>query len=282
MALVKMSTLLKRARENGTGCGSFSVYSMEALMGTVRAAEELKTPVILQLAEARFDTAPLELVGPMMISAAREAEVEIAVHLDHGRSLEVIKKALDMGFTSVMYDGSTLPFERNIAESRAVKVMAGFYEAEVEAELGLVGRSEGGGPNYGIRCTRPEDAKIFMERTGVDALAVAIGNQHGNYPSAPRLRFDILKDIRKALPETHLVLHGGSGISDTDFQECIRNGITKVNIATAILNGMMNRAAAYFARAKPYSYYEVNREMAAGACGVVRHHIKVFNMEGKS
>lgn len=279
MALVKMSTLLKRARENGTGCGSFSVYNMEALMGTVKAAEELGTPVILQLAEARFQTAPLELMGPMMINAAKEAGIDMAVHLDHGRSMDVIKKALELGFTSVMYDGSALPFEDNIADSRAVKAMAAEYDADVEAELGLVGRSEGGDHDYGIQCTVPEDAKLFMERTGVDALAVAIGNQHGNYPSAPKLRFDILKDIHQIMPDAHLVLHGGSGITDADFQECIRNGITKVNIATAILNGMMDQVSEYFARAKPYTYYEANREMVAGAYEVVKHHIKVFNME---
>lgn len=279
MALVKMSTLLKRAKENGIGCGSFSVYSMEALMGTVKAAEELKTPVILQLAEARFQTAPLELMGPMMISAAREAGVDMAVHLDHGRSVEVIKKALDMGFTSVMYDGSALSFEDNVAESRMVKDMAVAYDADVEAELGLVGRSESGDHDYGIQCTVPEDAKIFMERTGVDALAVAIGNQHGNYPSAPKLRFDILKDIHQIMPDVYLVLHGGSGITDADFQECIRNGITKVNIATAVLNGMMDQLSKDFLRAKPYTYYDANREMVAGACEVVKHHIRIFNME---
>lgn len=279
MALVKVSTLLKRARENGVGCGSFSVYSMEALMGTVKAAEELKTPVILQLAEARFKTAPLELMGPMMINAAKEAGVDMAVHLDHGRSMEVVKKALDMGFTSVMYDGSALPFEENVADSCAAKVMAERYGADVEAELGLVGKSEDGGHDYGIRCTVPEDAKLFVERTGIDVLAVAIGNQHGNYPSAPKLRFDILKDIHQAIPGAHLVLHGGSGITDEDFRECIKNGITKVNIATAVLNGMVDRAATYFARAKPHNYYEVNREMVDGAYNVVKHHIKVFNMK---
>lgn len=278
MALMKMSTLLKRAEEKGTGCGSFSVYSMEALMGTVKAAEELNTPVILQLAEARFGTAPLELMGPMMINAACEARVDMAVHLDHGRSLRVIRQALNMGFTSVMYDGSALPFDVNIADSLKVKAMAEAYDADVEAELGLVGRSESGDCDYGIQCTVPVDAKIFMDRAGVDALAIAIGNQHGNYLSEPSLRFDILKDIHRLLPKTHLVLHGGSGITDEDFQECIRNGITKINVATAILDGMMDRAAKYFGRSNPHTYYQANREMVAGAYEVVKHHIKVFNM----
>lgn len=279
MSLVRMSNLLKKAKENKVGCGSFSVYSMEALMGTLRAAEELRTPVILQLAEARFKTAPLELMGPMMVNAAKEAKVEVAVHLDHGCTMGAIRKALELGFTSVMYDGSALPFEENAAGTQAVRAMAAGYEADVEAELGLVGRSEGGDHDYGIQCTIPEDARIFVDQTGVEALAVAIGNQHGNYPSAPKLRFDILKDIHRAVPGEQLVLHGGSGITDEDFRECIRNGITKVNIATAILDGMTDRAKKYLKEAEHGTYYGMSKVMEDGAYEVVKHHINVFNMK---
>ena len=279
MALVKMKDLLDRARKNGKGCGSFSVYSMEALTGALKAAEETQTPVMIQLAEARFQTAPLEFMGPMMIGAAKAADVDVAVHLDHGKSFSVIRRALELGFTSVMYDGSTLPFEENIKNTCEVMKLAKEYGADVEAELGLVGRDEGGAHDYGISCTDPEDARVFAAETKVDALAVAIGNQHGNYPSAPKLRFDILKDIHAALPEEHLVLHGGSGISDQDFQECIRNGITKINIATAILNGMTEAAEGYLTEAGEKNYYGLNRVMAEASRRVTEHHIRVFNME---
>lgn len=248
-------------------------------MGTLRAAEELYTPVIIQLAEARFKTAPLELMGPMMVHAAKEAKVEVAVHLDHGCTVKAIKKALELGFTSVMYDGSALPFEENADGTQAVRAMAAGYGADVEAELGLVGRSEGGDIDYGIRCTIPGDARVFVEQTGVEALAVAIGNQHGNYPSAPRLRFDILKDIHRTVPEEHLVLHGGSGISDEDFKECIRNGITKVNIATAVLDRMTFRAKEYLEETEHGAYYGMSQVMEEGAYEVVKHHINVFNMK---
>lgn len=279
MGLVKMSDLMKTARQRGIGCGSFSVYSMEALMGALKAAEETETPIIIQLAEARFQTAPFELVGPMMINAARHSDIDIAVHLDHGSSLDVIARALDMGFTSVMYDGSARPFKENAENTKRVKKMAEAYGADVEAELGLVGRSEGGGPDYGIQCTVPSDAKAFVEETGVEALAVAIGNQHGNYPTAPQLRFDILRDIHEIIPEQPLVLHGGSGISDSGFQQCIRNGILKINIATAILNEMVAEAGSYLKQGGDSNYYELNRRMVAGACRTVMHHIHVFNME---
>ena len=279
MALVKMSTLLQRAREKGIGCGAFNVYSMEALMGALKAAEELETPVILQLAEARFSMAPLELAGPMMVSAARAANVEVAVHLDHGSSIAAIQRALEIGFSSVMYDGSALPFEQNIANTKAAGKLAEQFHAELEGELGLVGKSEGGETDYGVQCTVPEDAKAFAELTGVDALAVAIGNQHGNYKSTPRLRFDILRDIHAETPDMPLVLHGGSGITDHDFQECIRCGITKINIATAILNGMAKRAELYVKEHERGNYCDLNRELVDGAYEVVKHHIHVFNME---
>lgn len=280
MSLVKMSNLLKRAETKKIGCGSFSVYSMEMLMGVLEAAEKTKTPLIIQLAEARFSTAPLELMGPMMIGAAKSASVDIAVHLDHGKNLNVVRRALELGFTSVMYDGSALSFQENIERTKEVKRMAEQYGADVEAELGLVGSDEGGGHDYGIACTVPEDAETFVERTGVEALAVAIGNQHGNYPTAPKLRFDILRDIHKKVPNQSLVLHGGSGISDQDFQICIKNGIRKINIATAILNAMTEASNFYTAAQKPGNYYGMNREMVQASARVTEHHIHVFNMMG--
>jgi fructose-bisphosphate aldolase class II len=214
----------------------------------------------------------------MMINAAKTSKVDIAVHLDHGSSYEVIERALNMGFTSVMYDGSTEPFEVNIEKTRRIKKLAENFGADVEAELGLVGRSEGGETDHGICCTVPEDAKIFAEQTGVDALAIAIGNQHGNYPAAPQLRFDILREIHSLIPEQILVLHGGSGISDDDFRRCIKEGIGKVNIATAILNEMVKEAKQYLAHVENANYYEMNRKMVEGAYRAVKHHIQVFNM----
>lgn len=279
MGLTRMSKLLAQAREQGIGCGSFSVYSMEAMIGTLKAAEEQRTPVIIQLAEARFGVAPFELVGPMMLGAAKNADVEVAVHLDHGNSVEVIEKALQMGFTSVMYDGSSKSFDENVKNTKKVRELAKFYGADVEAELGVMGVGEDGKNGGQMQCTVPEDAKRFVELTGVDALAVAIGNQHGNYLSDPCLRFDILREIHRLIPDQPLVLHGGSGISDEDFQECIRNGIAKINIATATLNSMTERAGIYFQETLTPNYYGLSQRLIDGAFEAVKHHIKVFNME---
>lgn len=275
MALVTMKQLLDQARAENRGVGAFSVGSMEMVKGAVQAAEELKTPIILQIAEVRLKHSPLALMGPMMVQAARESAVEIAVHLDHGLTLETVRKALDLGFTSVMFDSSLYPFEENIARTKEVAALAGRYGATVEAELGLVGGSEDGKAGHGIRCTDPADAEVFCRETGVDALAVAIGNAHGNYPTAPQLAFDVLAEIQRrvAVP---LVLHGGSGISDADFRRAIGLGIVKVNIATASFNRLTQCAEAYLRTEGPHNYFDLNEAMVRGTYENVRHHIRVF------
>ena len=276
MALVTMKSLLEQAKKNHRGIGAFSVGNMEMVKGAVQAAEELNTPIILQIAEVRLNHSPLALMGPMMVQAAKEAKVEIAVHLDHGLTMEVVQKALDYGFTSVMFDSSTYPFEENIKRTREVVRLAEKYGATTEAELGLVGGSEGGSYDHGIRCTNPDDAKLFCERTGIDALAVAIGNAHGNYPVAPKLAFDVLEEIHKKT-EVPLVLHGGSGITDDDFQKAISLGIVKVNIATASFNKLTQRAEEYLQSEGKHNFFSLNEAMVQGTYENVKHHIEVFN-----
>lgn len=278
MSLVKMKDLLEQAAKENRGCGAFSVGNMEMVKGAIQAAEEMNTPIILQIAEVRLKHSPLGLMGPMMVQAAREAQVDVAIHLDHGLTVETVKKALELGFTSVMLDASTLPFEENVNMTQEVVALAAQYGATVEAELGLVGGSEDGSTDHGIRCTDPEDAKVFCEKTGVDALAVAIGNAHGNYPVAPTLAFDVLEEIhnRTDLP---LVLHGGSGITDADFQKAISLGIRKVNIATASFNSLTKKVEEYIAQPGAHNYFDLNEAMVEGVYENVKKHIRVFNME---
>lgn len=278
MALVTMKSLLTQASKEGRGVGAFSVGNMEMVKGAVRAAEELNTPIILQIAEVRLKHSPLALMGPMMVQAAREAKVNAAVHLDHGLTPETVQKALDLGFTSVMFDSSAYPFEENIERTRKVVELAARYGATVEAELGLVGGSEDGSCDHGICCTNPEDAKVFCEGTGIDALAVAIGNAHGNYLSAPKLAFDVLEEIRKKT-DVPLVLHGGSGITDEDFRKAISLGIVKVNIATASFNMLTKRAEEYLRTEGTHNYFDLNEAMVQGTYENVKHHIEVFNCE---
>ena len=276
MALVKMKDLLKRAEEKNIGCGAFSVGNMEMVKGAIRAAEELETPIILQIAEVRLKNSPLHLMGPMMVQAAKEAKVDVAVHLDHGLTFETVDKALELGFTSVMLDASTLPFEENIAKVKTVVEKAQKYGATVEAELGLVGGSEDGSCDHGIRCTDPDDAVVYAKETGIDALAVAIGNAHGNYPVAPTLAFDVLEKIQEKV-DIPLVLHGGSGITDKDFQRAISLGIRKVNIATASFNSLTAHVEKYMASTDKHNFFDLNEAMVQGTYENVKRHILVFN-----
>ena len=276
MALVKMKDLLKRAEEKNIGCGAFSVGNMEMVKGAIRAAEELNTPIILQIAEVRLKNSPLHLMGPMMVQAAKEAKVDVAVHLDHGLTFETVDKALELGFTSVMLDASTLPFEENIAKVKTVVEKARKYGATVEAELGLVGGSEDGSCDHGIRCTDPDDAVVYARETGIDALAVAIGNAHGNYPVAPTLAFDVLEKIHEKV-DIPLVLHGGSGITDKDFQRAISLGIRKVNIATASFNSLTAHVEKYMESTDKHNFFDLNDAMVQGTYENVKRHILVFN-----
>lgn len=271
-----MKQLLEAADKKGVAVGAFSVGNMEMVMGAVRAAEELNTPIILQIAEVRLKNSPLELMGPMMIAAAKNAKVDIAVHLDHGLKFETVKKALELGFTSVMFDGSLLPLEENIKQVHAVVAEAYKHGATVEAELGVVGGNEGEGKKHEILCTDPDDAVKFCEQTGVDALAVAIGNAHGNYPVSPELRFDVLEEINKRV-NIPLVLHGGTGISDEQFRHAIKLGIRKVNIATASFDHLAKYAKDYCDGKEKANYFELSAAEVEGVYQNVKRHIKVFN-----
>jgi len=276
MALVKMKKLLESADKKGRGVGAFSVGNMEMVKGAIQAAEEMNSSIILQIAEVRLKHSPLHLMGPMMIAAAQEAGVDVAVHLDHGITLETVKKALKLGFTSVMLDASGEPFDKNLKMTKEVAEIACQYGATVEAELGLVGGSEDGSGDHGIRCTDPGEAKVFCEQTGIDALAVAIGNAHGNYPVAPALKFDVLDKIHKATGMS-LVLHGGSGITDQDFRRAIALGIRKVNIATASFQSLAEEAEKYLNSTGKHDFFGLNETMVYGTYLNVKKHIRIFN-----
>lgn len=276
MSIVKMSEILNWAQKNNCAAGAFSVGNMEMIIGAVKAAEEMQTPIILQIAEKRMKQSPLSLMAPMMVSAAEKAKVPVAVHLDHGLTIECIKEALGYGFTSVMLDASLLPLAENIAKTCEVKELASKYGATVEAELGVVGGNEGDSAVHNILCTDPMTAKIFCERTGVDCLAVAIGNAHGNYPVLPELRFDVLTAIYETVA-TPLVLHGGTGMTADMFRRAISLGIRKINIATASFDALANAAKSYtFAQEKP-DYFTLSPLMADAVYENVKKHIEIFN-----
>ena len=273
--LVNMKDLLSDAQKRNYAVGSFSVANMEMVLGVIKAAEETRSPIILQIAEVRLNHSPLALIGPLMVAAAEEADVPVAVHLDHGKTLCCIEQALDIGFTSVMFDGSHLPVEENIAVTKEVALLAREYGAAVEAEIGCVGGSEDGSEDIAINCTSPEQAKRFAEETGVDALAIAIGNAHGNYKEEPHLRFDILEKVHE-LVSVPLVLHGGTGISEKDFIRCHQSGIKKINIATATFDSVERSVRESYESGKIHGYYDLHQAEIDGAYKNAKKHMEVF------
>jgi len=273
--LVTMKEILERAEQSGYGVGSFSVVSAEMVRGAIRAAEETNSPIILQIAEVRLKHAPLDLMGPVMVAAAEHARVPVAVHLDHGLRLDTIKQALDLGFTSVMFDGSHLPLEQNIAKTNEVIRIANTYGASVEGEIGRVGGSEDNSEDIEMLITSVKEAKEFFESTGVDAMAIAIGNVHGVYKSEPKLQFERLQEIKKII-KNPLVLHGGSGLTVVDFRNCIKYGIKKINVQTATLNKVVERVKSLLARNPEVDYFTYHDCIVDSACECVKSHIEAF------
>ncbi|MEE1138016.1 MAG: class II fructose-bisphosphate aldolase [Acutalibacteraceae bacterium] len=281
MPLVNMSSLLKNAREGGYAVGSFSVANMEMVLGVLKAVEQTKSPAIIQIAEVRLNHSPLEIIGPLMVAAAKSSSVPIAVHFDHGKTAGKIKQALDIGFTSVMFDGSHLPFEENVRITAGTKRLAIEYGADCEGEIGCVGGSEDGSEDIAINCTSPAQAQEFYEKTGVDALAVAIGNAHGNYKQAPMLRFDILEETA-SLVKVPLVLHGGTGILPEDFRKCISLGINKINIATATFDSVEQSVRYAYENSDIKGYYDLQSAEVEGAYLNALKHIEIFGCANKA
>lgn len=232
MPLVTSREMLQNARRGCYAVGAFNAENMEMVQAIVAAAEKLNAPVMIQTTPSTVRYAGVELYAANVRAAAEGARIPVALHLDHGDSVELARSALEAGYTSLMIDGSKLPFEENIAVTRRVVEFSGAAGVPVEAELGKVGGKEDDLVAEG-GYTDPKEAREFVERTGVSSLAVAIGTAHGVYRGEPRLDVERLKEIR-ALVEIPLVLHGASGLSDQAVRACISEGICKVNFATEL------------------------------------------------
>lgn len=227
--LATLKEVLPRAKREHYAVGLFNTVNLEMAKGVLAAAEELGSPVIIGSAEILLPYASLKELASFLLPMAEEATVPVVLHFDHGLTLEKVHEAMDLGFRSVMYDCSTLDFEGNCRAVAELVKEAHARGVTVEAELGHVGANAGGGDDSVF--TQPQEAMEFCRRTGVDALAVAIGTAHGAYRSTPKLDIPRLREIAQAV-ETPLVLHGGSGLSVQNFQDCIQAGIAKVNIFT--------------------------------------------------
>ncbi|XWJ92007.1 ketose 1,6-bisphosphate aldolase [Phytobacter ursingii] len=253
MALISLAQGLAHAREHQYALGAFNVLDSHFLRALFAAAKQERSPFIINIAEVHFKYVSLESLVEAVKYEAAHHDIPVVLNLDHGLHFESVVRALRLGFTSVMFDGSTLEYEENIRQTREVVKMCHAVGVSVEAELGAVGGDEGGAL-YGHAdeawFTDPAKARDFVDRTGIDTLAVAIGNAHGKYKGEPKLDFARLEAIRQqtSLP---LVLHGGSGISDADFRRAIGLGIHKINFYTGMSQAALDAIEARMANRQP-------------------------------
>ncbi|MEG6617440.1 class II fructose-1,6-bisphosphate aldolase [Peptococcaceae bacterium 1198_IL3148] len=284
MALVTVAELLQRAEEGKYAVGAFNCNNMEIVQAIIAAAEAEQSPVIIQASQGAIKYAGLEWIVGMAKLAAEQTTVPVALHLDHGTSFEQCVQCIRAGFSSVMIDGSKHPLEENIALTNKVLEVARAVGVSVEAELGKIGGTEDDitVDEKDAMFTSPEEAKIFVDRTGVDALAVAIGTAHGQYKGEPKLDFERLKKI-KSMVDVPIVLHGSSGVPDEAIKKAISLGVRKVNIDTNIREAITYTIRQVLAD-KPN---EIDPRKVIGpgrdkAIEVIREKIRVFGSNGKA
>jgi fructose-bisphosphate aldolase class II len=286
MALVNLNDLLRDARKRGYAVGSFNMVGFGFLNGILEAAEEESSPVILSIAEVHLPHMQVEQFVPVALQSAMRAGVPVAVHLDHGFHFETVVKAIRWGFSSVMFDGSEKDFEDNLAATKLVTRIAKAVGVSVEAELGRVGGAEGGDESAGgasvseASYTDPDLAVRFVRETGVDVLAISVGNAHGFYRTPPKLDFDRIKKIRDSV-DMPLALHGGSGIPDESFIRAIRLGISKINYFTAMTYAAAMRIKE-FIKTDPKGYEWISFEAKKAIKEVVRERMRVFGSSGRA
>lgn len=282
--LVNMKEMLAEAQRGHYAVGLFNTPDLDMMQGIIEAAEAKKAPVIIGPAEVQLPYGTLAHTAAAQIAAARRAKVPVCVHFDHGYSFGCCVEAMQLGYTSIMYDASMKDFETNIAETAEMVKFAHAMGVTVEGEVGHVGRhglsaAEAGEEGDCDDCTTAEDAARFCAESGVDALAVAIGTVHGVYKSKPNLNIARLAEIRKAT-DCPLVLHGGSGLSVDDFKATVREGIAKVNYFTDLSIAADKAAKAAFAEGK--TYLDVRNCRVEAIRNLTMEKIELFGCAGKA
>ena len=282
MPLVTSEKMLKDAQKGGYAVGAFNAENMEMVKAIIKAAEELKAPVMIQTTPSTVKYGTLDTYAAIVAAEAKKASVPVCLHLDHGNSFELAVQAIKAGYTSVMIDGSHENFEGNIAVSKKVADVAKAVGIPVEAELGKVGGKEDDLEAEADTNTDPQQAKEFVERTGVDSLAVAIGTAHGFYVGTPVLDKERLSEIRQVV-DIPLVLHGASGLSDEDVSDCVKRGICKVNFATE-LRAAYTAAGKKLMEEKPETIdpKALGKVGMAAVTELVKGRMKVCGCDGKA
>ena len=277
--LVNLDGVLKKAQKEHYAVGLFNTTDTDMLEAAITAAEEMKSPIIIGTAEVLLPFGELKLISPSIIAAAKRASVPVVVHYDHGLTFERCIEALKLGFSSVMFDGSAGDSDKNIADTKEIVRIAHAMGATVEGEIGHVGEAATCDNATSDRYTTVKEAKDFLDATGVDALAIAIGTAHGAYKAKPCLDIGRLKEIRVNV-DTPLVLHGGSGLSNDDFRNTIKEGIAKVNIFTDLCVAGENAVKQAITQNK--GYLEMRNAKVEAIKQAVKTKIKLFGSENKA
>jgi len=284
--LVNLNEALIPAQKGKYAVGLFNAVNLELARGIIQAAEKNRSPVIMGTAEVLLPFGPLEELSWFLVPMAKRASVPVVIHYDHGLTAEKCVEALKLGFSSIMYDCSTDSYEDNVRKTKEMAYIVHCFGATIEAELGHIGDTESSVEGSNILAdpskyyTDPEQAKDFADRTGVDALAIAVGTAHGHYKFKPKLDFDRIAKI-SSLVSIPLVLHGGSGLSDEDFRTAITRGISKVNIFTDINTAGASAAAALIKEGKTALTDLIPDEVAAIETSVAEK-MKLFMSTGKA
>ena len=274
--LVNLKEILEIAEKEKIAIGSFNTPNLTSLQAVISAAQELNQPVIIMHAQIHEEMGlcNMDEIAPIMVMFAKNAKVPVCVHLDHGTDTDYVLHGLELGFTSVMYDGSTLDTEENIKNTIFTVKKASALGVSVEAEIGSMGAREGGGAGDASIYTDPDAAKMFVEKTGIDALACAFGTAHGFYASTPKLDFERLSKIN-SLIDVPIVMHGGSGVSNEDYREVISRGVRKVNYYT-----YMAKAGAAALSGKEYNqFHDILTDARNAMCENVKAAISVFSQK---
>lgn len=277
--LVNLDYVLKKAQKEHYAVGLFNTTDSDMLEAAISAAEELNSPIIIGTAEVLLPFGELKLIAPSVIAAAKRAKVPVVVHYDHGLTFDRCMEALQLGFSSIMFDGSAGDADKNIEDTRQIVKIAHSLGATVEGEIGHVGQASSGDNTVTDSYTTVKEAEDFIAATGVDALAIAIGTAHGAYKQKPCLDLNRLKEIRAAV-DTPLVLHGGSGLSDDDFRNSIRDGIAKMNIFTDLC--LAGNAAMEKGIKDGLDYLSIRNLKVEYIKEAVKNKIRLFGSENKA
>lgn len=281
MALVSMKELLCDARKKKYAVGGFNIFNFETLGAVVEVAEELKAPLVLGMPERLFKFVNVDILGAAMVRAAQKAIVPIALHLDHGHTYEGVMKAVRWGFTSVMFDGSALPFEENLKRTKEITRIAHSLDISVEGELGYVGYYDTLSEISEENLVKPDIAADFVNKTRIDALAVAVGNNHGNYHGNPKLSFSRLNELNGVV-NVPLVMHGGSKLNKEDYHFSIQSGISKINIATDMSLAAAETLKSELSKNPNSNYIHLMSEVKKGVKESVRRYMLSFNCISKA